>query len=136
MLQGHTFHSFMRNDLREQSPCRSGKRLRLRVVKNQLAKAAQMEFDFAGGVGVVAEAELVDRGVECGVIVKGRGGFLFDGAAIGRDREETMQRLAGHATLAAQVRTEVRLALGLTQRRPIGREDATAAQGSRGVVNG
>lgn len=128
-------HASVRADLREQAPCRAGKRVRLRVVKNQLAKPAQLEFDFAGGVGVVPEAELVDRGLESGVIVQGRGGLLFDGAVIGRDREEAIDRLAGHSTLAAQIRTEVRLALGLTQRRPAARETAAAAQALRGVVN-
>jgi len=34
------------------------------------------------------------------------------------------------------VRTEVRLALGLTQRRPAAREGVAAAQASRGVANG
>ena len=109
----------------------SNKRVQLRVVKNQLARPVQAEFDFEGGVGVVPEAELVDRGVECGVIARG---FLFNGQVLGRNREESIARLAGHSTLADQIRTEIRLALGIAQRRPIGREERDVAVAKVGVV--
>jgi recombination protein RecA len=119
-------HAAVRADVRGQAP---GRRRELRVVKNQLARPVQMAFEFEDGVGVAPEAELVDRGVEAGVIGVG---FVFDGQALGRTREEAIRRLAGHASLAAQVRTEVRLALGLTQRRPVGRA-VGAAEAREGV---
>lgn len=127
-------HAAVRADLREKREIRGGKRIQLRVIKNQLGKAGQTEFDFAGGVGVVPEAELVDRGLESGAMVAGPGGLFFEGQAIGRNREEAVERLAYHASLAAQIRTEVRLALGLTQRRPMGREARPAAS-DLGVAN-
>jgi recombination protein RecA len=120
-------HAAVRADLRE----RGGQRVELRVRKNQLAKPVQMEFEFAGGVGVVPEAELLDRGLETGVI---QPGLLFDGQRLGRDRREAMERLAGHSSLAAQLRTEIRAALGMTQRRPMGRESGAGAGAARVVA--
>lgn len=122
-------HAAVRADMRPKP--QSDNRVRLRVVKNQLARPVQTEFDFEGGVGVVPEAELIDRGMECGVITAG---FVFDGQALGRNRQEAITRLSGHATLAAQVRSEVRLALGIQQRRPAGREERDAAVATLGVA--
>ena len=119
-------HAAVRADLRERGP-----RVQLRVIKNQLSKPVQTEFEFAAGVGVVPEAELLDRGAEAGLV---QPGFVFDGQRLGRNREESMQRLASHATLAAQLRSELRLALGLTQRRPMGRESGAVAHVARGVA--
>jgi len=110
-------HATVRADLRVDP--RTGNRVQMRVIKNQLAKPMKVEFDFEGGVGVVPEAELIDRGLETRVI---QPGFVFDGQALGRTRAEALSRLRGHATLAARLRVEVRLALGLPQRRPMGRE--------------
>jgi recombination protein RecA len=120
-------HAAVRADLRGEQ------RVKLRVIKNQLARPLQTEFDFEGGVGVVPEAELVDRGMECGVIGTG---FVFDGQALGRSRADVIARLTGHPSLAAQLRIEIRLALGITQRRPMGRENREAAVGKSGVVGG
>ena len=122
-------HAAVRADLR--ADARTGKRVQLRVIKNRMAKPLTMEFDFEGGVGVVPEAELVDRGLEAGVI---RAGFVFDGHVLGLNRGEAISRLGLNASLTAQLRTEVRLALGLTQRRPMGRE-AGAEVAAQGVVN-
>jgi len=123
-------HASVRADLR--TDARTGKRVQLRVIKNQMAKPVTMEFDFEGGVGVVPEAELVDRGLEAGVI---RAGFVFDGQVLGRNRAEAISRLGLHASLAAQLRAEVRLALGIAQRRPMGRE-VEADVAKRAVANG
>lgn len=128
-------HAAFRADLHEQSRTQPRRRLRLRVIKNQMGSRGEVQFDFEGGIGVVPEAELIDRGLECGVVTKGPAGLMFDGQSLGADRTAAVERLAGHATLAAQVRTEVRLALGITQRRPMGREEtpsvmpASAANG-------
>lgn len=110
-------HAAVRADLR--ADARTGKRVQLRVIKNRMAQPVTMEFDFEGGVGVAPGAELVDRGLESGVI---QPGFVFDGQVLGRNREEAISRLSVHASLAAQLRAEIRLALGITQRRPMGRE--------------
>lgn len=123
-------HAAVRADLRPDP--RTGKRVQLKVTKNQLAKPVTIDFEFAGGIGVIPEAELVDRGLETGVI---QPGFIFDGQVLGKNRADVISRLSVHASLAAQLRTEVRLALGITQRRPMGRE-AGKAIAMPGVVNG
>lgn len=129
-------HAAVRADLRERAELRIGKRVQLRVIKNQLARPKQIEFDFAGGVGVVPEAELLDRGMEAGVIVKGTGGFVYDGQVLGRNRFEVLGRLEQHESLAAQIHTDVRLSLGLVQRRPMGRVEREKAAEARGASIG
>jgi recombination protein RecA len=123
-------HAAVRADLRP----RGGNRVQLRVIKNQVGESKQMEFEFAAGVGVFREAELLDRGIEAGVIASD---FSYDGFVLGRCRLEALRRLEKHSSLAGQIQTDVRLALGLRQRRPVGREDPAAAAaptrtGSRG----
>jgi recombination protein RecA len=129
-------HAAFRADLHEATRTHPRKRLRMRVVKNQLGARGQVEFDFEGGTGVVPEAELIDRGVECGVVTRGPAGLMFDGQVLGADRSAAIERLAIHATLAAQVRTEVLLALGITQRRPMGRQEAPEVMPASSAVNG
>ncbi|MBI2689129.1 MAG: DNA recombination/repair protein RecA [Acidobacteria bacterium] len=126
-------HAAVRADLEERAELRNGKRVGLRIVKNQLAKPKQLEFDLVPGTGVDPAAELIDRGIECGVVKATRAGIEFDGQVVGRSREDALERLSLHATLAAQVRTEVRLALGLPQRRPAGREEQPADVAVRGA---
>lgn len=128
-------HASVRADLRERAELRNGKRVQLRVIKNQLATPRQTEFDFAGGVGVVREAELLDRGVETGVISLGAGGYVYDGQGIGRNRFEVLSRLEQHSSLAAQIQTDVRVALGLVQRRPVGREAGAKGAAQAGGVS-
>lgn len=120
-------HAAVRADLEERGEHGTGKRVQVRVRKNQLAKPVQLEFDLAAGTGVVEEAELIDRGMECGVVTATGAGVEFDGQVLGRNRLEAVNRLAMHVTLSAQIKTEVRLAMGLTQRRPAGRERGQAA---------
>ena len=115
-------HASVRADLRERAELRHGKRVQLRVIKNQLATPRQTEFDLQAGVGVVREAELLDRGLEAGVISLIAGAYVYDGQVVGRNRFEVLSRLEQHSTLAAQIHTDVRVALGLVQRRPAGRE--------------
>jgi len=123
-------HAAVRADLRAAN--RTGRRVQMRVTKNQLSKPVTTEFDFAAGIGVVPEAELLDRGLETGVI---QPGFVFDHQPLGRTRDEALDRLSMHTTLAAQIRTEVCLALGITQRRPMGRAAVEPSAVDK-VVNG
>jgi len=120
-------HASVRADLREKGPVPGGKRVELKVVKNQLAKPVQIEFDFSGGVGVVPEAELLDRGREAGVLTASTSGMEYAGQSIGRNRTEVLERLTVHRSLSAQIQTDVRSSLGLPQRRPVGRETLPAA---------
>ena len=129
-------HSAVRADLHGETGSSPQKRLRLRVIKNQLAKPVQTDFEFEAGVGVVAEAELIDRGVETHTIQSSKDGLLFQGQNLGRTRLAARARLAENSALAAEVRTEVRLALGLTQRRPAGREERPVAIEKAAAVNG
>lgn len=114
-------HAAVRADLRERRELRGGKRLSVRVIKNQFAASEQWEFDFAGGVGALPEAELIDRGMDTGVVSITPRGLLFEGEVLGRNRESAIARIAGHFTLMAELRAAVRAALGLPQTKPVGR---------------
>jgi len=114
-------HAAVRADVRERHELRGGKRLAVRVVKNQLAATAQHEFDFAAGIGAVPESELIDMGMDTGVVSVTPRGLVFEGEVLGRNRESAIARIAGHFTLMAELRAAVRAALGLPQPKTVGR---------------
>lgn len=129
-------HAAVRADMREKAPLRCGKRVHFRVVKNQLAKPLQMEFDFQDGVGVAPDAELVDRGMESGVIQPALSGLAYGGQVLGRNREEAVQTVATQEAVAVQLETDVRLTLGLPQRKPVAREEQVSSRAVREAANG
>lgn len=114
-------HAAVRADIRETRPYRAGKRLRMKVVKNQLAAPRQLDFDFAPGIGVVPETELLDRGLENGVIRQEPQGYAFNGQVIGRTDAEAANTLETNEVVVSELNTAVRASLGLPQRKPAGR---------------
>jgi recombination protein RecA len=97
------------------------RRLKLHIVKNQVGPIRQQEFEFEAGIGVCKEDELVDRGLETGVLTASPRGYAFQSDVIGKTREDVLERLQVHRTLAAEVEAEIRAALGMSVRRPMGR---------------
>ena len=65
-----------------------GNRTRIKVVKNKVAPPfRQCEFEIYYGTGVSREAELIDMGLEMGLIKKSGSWFSMDGERLGQGRE-------------------------------------------------
>jgi recombination protein RecA len=93
----------------------SGNRTRVKVVKNKLAPPfREAEFDVRYGSGIDRAAELIDMGVELGVIDKSGSHLSFAGTHLGNGRERVRETLLADAALAARITEAVRIAAAKT----------------------
>ena len=108
------FYASVRLDVRRTGAVKSGDevqgaRTRVKVVKNKLAPPfREAEFDVRYGVGIDAVAELMDLGVEHGVLEKTGSHLSFEGAHLGNGRERARETVAGNPALAARLREALR----------------------------
>ena len=86
-----------------------GSRVRAKVVKNKVAPPFRVgEFDIMFDRGISKEGELVDLGVEMGIIKKSGVFFSFGETRIGQGRENAKEYLRQHEELARQIERQIR----------------------------
>jgi recombination protein RecA len=91
-----------------------GNQTRVKVVKNKMAPPFRMvEFDIMYGEGISKSGELVDLGVQAGVIEKSGAWFSYGGQRIGQGRENAKQFLKDHPETAEAVEASIRQNAGL-----------------------
>jgi len=91
-----------------------GNRTRVKVVKNKLAPPFKtVEFDVMYGEGISKNGELVDFGVDAGIVEKSGAWFSYDGQRIGQGRENAKTFLRDHPDLAARIEQQIRANAGL-----------------------
>jgi recombination protein RecA len=114
------FYASVRLDVRRVGSIKSGdevqgSRTRVKVVKNKLAPPfREAEFDVRYGVGIDAVGEVLDAGLERGVIERSGTHLSFGGAHLGNGREKCRDALANNPALLAKMRDAVRLAAPAT----------------------
>jgi len=85
-----------------------GNRTRVKVVKNKLAPPfRQVEFDILYGRGVNLEGELIDIGVDLGIVRKSGSWFAYGEERIGQGREKAMAYLVDHPEVRERLRAEI-----------------------------
>ncbi|MGG2352515.1 DNA recombination/repair protein RecA, partial [Salmonella enterica] len=78
-----------------------GNQTRVKVVKNKLAPPFRVvEFDIMYGEGVSKVGELLDLGIQAGVVDKSGAWFSYDGTRIGQGRENAKQYLRNNPETA------------------------------------
>ena len=89
-----------------------GSRTRAKVVKNKVAPPFRTaEFDIMYNEGISLEGTLLDLGVTAGLIEK-KGSFLsYEGASLGRGREQARAFLKGDKKLASKIAREIKAKL-------------------------
>jgi recombination protein RecA len=91
-----------------------GNQTRVKVVKNKMAPPFKVvEFDIMYGEGVSKRGELVDLGMQAGVVEKSGSWFSYDGQRIGQGRENAKQYLKEHPETAAVIEQAIRANAGL-----------------------
>ena len=129
------FYASVRVDIRRMGHIKDGdrtigSRARVKVVKNKLAPPyRQAEFDiyYAGdSIGVSREADLLDIGVEHGLVEQAGTWFSYEGERLGQGRERARAFLAGNAELAGGLESRLREKLGLKP--PAGSPDQSPAR--------
>ncbi len=117
------FYASVRVDIRRVGHIKDGERnigsrARIKVVKNKLAPPyRQAEFDIyyeGDRIGVSRESDLLDIGLEHGLVDKAGTWFSCDGKRLGQGRENARAFLAAHPELAESLESRLREELGMS----------------------
>ncbi|MFQ6017421.1 MAG: recombinase RecA [Kiloniellaceae bacterium] len=106
-----------------------GNQTKVKVVKNKMAPPFRVvEFDIMYGEGISKTGELVDLGVQAGIVEKSGAWFSFDGQRVGQGRENAKAFLKAHPEAAAAIERRIRENAGLVAAVMLeGPEEAKAA---------
>lgn len=113
------FYSSLRVDIRRIATLKEGdkvigNRVKVKIVKNKMAPPFRLaQFDIIFGEGISKEGDLVDCGVDAGLIEKAGTWYSYKGERIGQGREGVKRLLKENEELAAQLDMEIRKELGL-----------------------
>lgn len=92
-----------------------GNRVRVKVVKNKCAAPfRQAEFDLMYGTGISREGNILDMGVEEGIVTKSGAWYTYDTERLGQGREAAKETLAENPALRREIENKVRVAIGLS----------------------
>src|SRR6266446_853208 len=91
-----------------------GNQTRVKVVKNKMAPPFKVvDFDIMYGEGVSKRGELIDLGVQAGVVEKSGSWFSYEGQRIGQGRENAKAFLKDHGEVSEAVERAIRANAGL-----------------------
>ncbi|MAF85627.1 MAG: recombinase RecA [Dehalococcoidales bacterium] len=108
------FYSSIRIDLRRIETIKQGTEaigchIRARVVKNKVAPPFKSaEFDIMFDHGISTEGNLIDLGVDLGLIKKTGAFFSYGDTRLGQGRENTKQYLSQNPELAQEIEQQIR----------------------------
>jgi recombination protein RecA len=107
------FYASMRLDIRRIESIKEnqeivGGRVRVKVVKNKMAPPfRQAEFDILFNYGISREGEIVDLGVDKGIIEKSGAWYSYSGNRIGQGRENVKEYLRNNAAVAKEIEEKI-----------------------------
>jgi recombination protein RecA len=114
------FYASVRLDIRRIGAIKDGQetvgnRTRVKVVKNKLASPfKEAEFDLMYGEGISKTGDLIDVGVDAGIIEKSGSWYSYNGERIGQGRNNAKEFFKAHPDICNTVSAKLRdlLALG------------------------
>src|SRR5687768_8175880 len=111
------FYASVRIDIRRIGSIKKGEEVigsetRAKVVKNKVAPPFRnAEFDILYGEGISREGEVLEIGVNLGVLEKSGAWYSFNGDRIGQGKENARDFLIEHKDIAAEIEKRVRAEL-------------------------
>lgn len=111
------FYASVRLDIRRISQIKdgdvaSGNRTRVKVVKNKVAPPfRQVEFDIIFGEGISKIGEVIDMGVELGILNKSGSWFSYGESKIGQGRDAVKTFLTDNPEVMEEIEAKIRTAL-------------------------
>ena len=112
----------MRIDIRRMSVIKDGEdqlgtRTKVKVVKNKVAPPfKRAEFDIMFGEGISKIGEIVDLGVDYGVVKKAGSWFSYGDRKIGQGRDAVKELLKNDEELRNEIEAKVREAMKTTKK--------------------
>jgi len=113
------FYSTMRLDIRKTNTIKQGQdvigmRTRVKVVKNKMAPPfRETEFDVIFGEGISKEGDLIDLGVDQGIVEKSGAWYAYKGERVGQGRDNAKQFLKEHTEIAVEIEKLLKEKFGL-----------------------
>ncbi|MBD3372872.1 MAG: recombinase RecA [Candidatus Coatesbacteria bacterium] len=91
-----------------------GNRSRVKIVKNKVAPPfKQAEFDIIFGTGVNHAGEVIDLGVDAGIVEKSGAWYSYGETRLGQGKENVRDYLQENAELLEEIEVQVRESLGM-----------------------
>jgi recombination protein RecA len=89
-----------------------GNRVKVKVVKNKVAPPFRAaEFDLVFGEGISKVGEIIDMGVELGIVQKSGSWFSYDTNKLGQGRDSVKTLLLDNPGLANEIEAKIRAKL-------------------------
>jgi recombination protein RecA len=111
------FYSSVRLDIRRIGAIKKGEEVignqtRVKVVKNKVAPPFKMaEFEILYGMGISREGEIIDIGVQHGLIDKAGSWYSYGSDRIGQGKENVREHLKANPAMAAEIEGKIRALL-------------------------
>ena len=111
------FYASVRVDIRPGTSLKDGdnvlgKHAKVKIVKNKVAPPfKRCEFDIMFGEGISKASEIIDLGVELGIIVKRGSWFSYNGSKIAQGRDAAKAIIDDNPELAAELEAKIMEAL-------------------------
>ena len=111
------FYSSVRLDIRRTGQIKDGDQVvgnltRVKVVKNKVAPPfRKTEFEIRFGEGISKVGEIIDLGVEFGIVKKSGAWFSYEGTKLGQGRDAAKQMVADNPELAEELETKIKEAM-------------------------
>lgn len=118
------FYASVRIDIRSRASIKDGddvlgRRALVKVVKNKVAPPfRRAEFDIMFGEGISQSGEILDLGVEYGIINKSGSWFSYNGAKLAQGRDAAKRTLEDNPELADEIAAKVSEAMREADRNP------------------
>ena len=115
------FYASVRLDIRRTTQIKDGEEalgnhVKVKVVKNKMAPPfKKAEFDIVFGEGISHTSELVDLGVELGIISKSGSWFSYNEQKLAQGREAVKKLLQDNPELAEEIEAKIRAAMANVQ---------------------
>lgn len=109
------FYSSVRLDIRRTSQIKdsdevAGNRVKVKIVKNKVAPPFRIaEFDIMFGEGISKVGEIIDLGVDFGIIKKAGSWFSYGDTKLGQGRDAVKQLLLDNPELAEEIEQKIRI---------------------------
>jgi recombination protein RecA len=108
------FYASVRLDIRRAAQIKDGdeaigNRVKVKVVKNKVAPPFRSaEFDIIYGEGISKTGEILDMGVELGIVNKSGSWYSYNGDKLGQGRDGVKQLLIDNPEMANEIEIKIR----------------------------